>query len=106
MREKLYKETDENDFLDFLKKAVPRDLVFRGVIVYLLTLLAAVLAVEHDEITFVAYFERAGKIAPLVNLVGTGILLLWVAHGPEWKQNGNKRGGGRVAALGGPSASC
>lgn len=78
MRDRVYKEADENDFSDWLKRAIPRDLAFRGIIIYLITILAAVLAVERDEITFLGYFERAGAIAPLVNIVGTGVLLLCV----------------------------
>lgn len=78
MTSKTYKETDENDFAEFLKKRIPSDLMFRGAIVYLIAVLAAVLAVERDRITYVGYFERAGSIAPLVNLVGVPVLLMCV----------------------------
>jgi hypothetical protein len=76
MTKKAYKEIDENDFSDLLKKFVPTELLFRGVITFVLAILAATLIVQRFQITFLDYFDRAGAIVPMVDLVGTFVLLL------------------------------
>lgn len=76
MAKKAYKEIDENDFADLLKKLIPAELLFRGVITFVLAILAAGLIVQRFQITFLDYFDRAGAIVPLVDLVGTFVLLL------------------------------
>ena len=71
--------TDKNDFDDFLKKKLYRDLLFRSVIWIGIASATGYLAVFYRGIQPLEYLERvSATLAPLANTLGTFSLLLCV----------------------------
>lgn len=69
--------TDVNDFDQFLKKRLYRDLLFRATVWLGVSLATSAGAIYFGGSTALAYFERVGDtLGPLVNTIGVGGLLL------------------------------
>ncbi|EUB87707.1 hypothetical protein [Pseudomonas sp. GM30] len=69
--------TDKNDFDDWLKHKLYRDLIFRAIVWAVISTLAAYYAIEVMDIKPIDYLDRMGKsLGKLVNSLGSVALLL------------------------------
>lgn len=71
--------TDKNEFDDWLKSKLYRDLIFRAIVWALISTLAAYYAIAVMAIDPLDYLDRMGKsIVKLVNSLGSAALLLCI----------------------------
>jgi len=71
--------TDVNDFDQYLKKRLYRDLLFRTLVWFGVSMATGLLAIYLGGSSALSYFERVGNtLAPLVNSIGVGALLFCV----------------------------
>ncbi|WP_159814867.1 hypothetical protein [Pseudomonas sp. 18058] len=69
--------TDKNEFDDWLKRKLYRDLIFRAIVWALISTLAAYYAIAVMAIDPLDYLDRMGKsLVKLVNSLGSAALLL------------------------------